>query len=419
MSVETMSGELLLLASNVDNAFVPDDLASRLEMSHVRTVLARSGLDWSTLLNLPAYDHDALAEICHESSHGANSTIHGQLASKAPLEVMRWGNKVAEVQSVLTANRISLTPYRIASEGEPKRLDADAPVSRRSRLVEWLEENASPELIRRLGEIATQQKLVREHPDAHWWAYRKVLRKQLQDHPRTAIQQIKAVNQKRNWHPEDTHRYDYFIALGNAARQEKPTREQIASLETYLEPFDPLVSYFGRQETADLLSRADADPARELMYRLHVIFFAPTVDASVRNVAKAVETIVRHPEILPDESVRFDALNGLIQTLRIRWEIRQTIAENSSKKILDDVDQTLVAVEKAVAMLDSIAVPAGVPESDWQIRKNVIERLMLRPLRTYRTNVAMKHLRGQTTGKTIFDEATHDDDFDTEEDNEP
>jgi hypothetical protein len=406
VAIETASGELLLLAANSEEVFIPGDLAARLETSHVCKVLARSGLDWSALLNLPAYDHEVLGEICDESRKSGNSAVHGQLAAFAPMEVMRWGNKLQEVQNALTAIRISKAPFWTDAKGQPNSLEKEIQLSRRSRLVEWLgDSRVSQELLRRLGEVVTQQKLVRDYPDAHWWAYRKTLRKQLQDRPRTVVQAVKAIDEKQSLHPEDRRRQDYFIALGTAAKREHPTRNQIAAIEECLEPYDPLVSYFARQEIANLLARAGEDPGTELAYRLHVIFFAPTIDASVRNVATALETLIAHPDALPDHSIQFDALNGLIQTLRVRWEVRQSIPETSSKKILDDVDQSLLAIEKGLVSLDSIAASAGVTQNEWRTRKEVIERLMVRPLRTYRIEVEARLLRGQAQARSIIEEA--------------
>jgi hypothetical protein len=406
IAIEMTAGELLLLGSNSDDAFFTDNLAARLETSHIRRLLAQSSLDWSALLNFPAYDHAAIDEICNESSSWANSIMHGQLAATAPLELMRWGNKQQEVQNVLTATRTSPAPFWSSTSGQPNELGEELHLSRRSRLLEWLDDaQSSKELVRRLSEVAEQQKIVRENPDQHWWRYRKALRKQLQERPRSAIQQVKAVDDKKTMHPEDIFRRDYFVALGDAVREPKPTRDQIAALEKYLEPYDPLVSYFGRQETADLLARCGEDAAQELAYRLHVIYYAPVVDASVRNVAKALEALVSHLDTIPDESSRFDAINGLIQTLRVRWEIRQHVKESSSKKLLDDVDQSLVAVEKGVATLDTLASGAGVTEYEWQIRKNVIERMMLRPLRTYRSELQMRQMRGQAKARSIIEEA--------------
>ncbi|MBC8116683.1 MAG: hypothetical protein H7062_19995, partial [Candidatus Saccharimonas sp.] len=60
IAVETAAGELLLMATNSEGVFIPDDLPARLEAPHVRKLLARSGLDWSTPLNFPTYDHAAL-----------------------------------------------------------------------------------------------------------------------------------------------------------------------------------------------------------------------------------------------------------------------------------------------------------------------------------------------------------------------
>ena len=407
MAIETAAGEMLLFGANSDEVFIPGGIAARLELPHVLKVLSRSGLDWSTLLNQPAYDHEALGEICGESRQSANSTFNGLLGGQAPWEVMRWGNKLMEVQASLTTTRLTKAPFWTApADGEPHSLDQEVTLSRRSRLVEWLgDAQVSLELLRRLNEVTTQQKLVHENPDAHWWEYRKTLRQQLQERPRTLVQQVKAIEEKRTLHPEDIRRRDYFSVLGNAVQREKPTREQIAAVEAYLEPYDPLLSYFAKQEIADLLARCDEDAAQELTYRLHVIFFAPTRDASVRNVATALETLVKHPEAIPNDSTRFDVLNGLVQTLRTRWETRQFITETSTRKVLVDVDQSLIAIENGVSSLNEIAASAGVTEAEWEIRKQVIERLLLRPLRSYRAEIKGRQDRSQLHARAVFADA--------------
>ena len=318
---------------------------------------------------------------------------------------MRWGNKIQELQAVLTSTRITKAPFWSAKRGgEPNRLDDEIQLTRRSRLIEWLgDTRVSLELLRRLQEVAMQQKLVQENPDAHWWEYRKTLRQQLRDRPRTMVQQVKAIDEKRTLHPEDVRRRDYFVALGNAARCPKPTRKQIAEVEKYLEPFDPLLSYFARQEIADMLARCDEDAAIEMAYRLHVIFYAPTRDASVHNVAAAIETLVKHPDAIPDDSARFDALNGLLQTLRTRWETRQFISQTSTKKVLEDVDKSLLAVEKGVTALDQLAATPAVSDADWETRKHVLERLLIRPLRSYRADLNARQSRSEMQAKALFD----------------
>lgn len=406
IAIETAPGEFLLFGTNAEDLFIPGDLASRLEMPHVVRILARSGMDWSALLNLPAFDHDALKEICDDTRLSANTSLNGVLAALTPLEVMRWAGKQQEVQAVLTSTRVSKAPFWIApATDEPNQLDQEVHLSRQSRLVEWLgDHQVSLETLRRLREVTTQHKLVYENPDAHWWEYRKALRKQLQDHPRTAVQQVKAIDEKRTLHPEDVRRRDYFAALGNAVdRKKTPTRTQIAAVEAYLEPYDPLLSYFARQEIADLLARCDEDAGRELAYRLHVIYFSPTRDASVRNVATALETLVKHPDAIPDDSTRYDAYNGLIQTMRTRWETRQFISETSAKKVVDDVDKSIIAVEKGVDAMETLAPVAGVPDAEWKMRKQVIDRLLLRPLRAYRNEIRSRQDRSQKHAKAIFD----------------
>jgi hypothetical protein len=407
IAIETAAGEFLLFGSKSEDVFDPNKFISRVELPHVVRILARSGLDWSTLLNQPAYDHEAIGEICADTPRRANSAFNGSLGARTTLEVMRWGNKQQEVQSVLTSTRLTKAPFWTEpSSDEPKRLDEEIHLSRRSRLVEWLgDSRVSLETLRRLGEVAQQQKLVHEHPDTHWWQYRKSLREQLQNRPRAAVQQVKAIDENHRRHPEDLRRKEYFVALGNAVDLKKtPTRQEVAAVEQFIEPYDPLLSYFARQEIADLLARCQADPGRELAYRLHVIFFAPTRDSSVRNVATAIETLVQHPEAMTDDAARFDTLNGLIQVLRSRWETRQFINETSVRKVLKDVDQSIVAAEKGVHAMDELAASAGVADADWKLRRTVIERLLLRPLRSYRAEIKSRQTRSELQTKVLMDE---------------
>ncbi len=408
IAVETAAGELLLLATNSDGVFIPDDLPARLEAPHVRKLLARSGLDWSSPLNFPTYDHAALGEICDEAYTWSNSSANGLLALKAPLDLMRWGTKLQDAQKVLTAVRSTPAPFwnRAAGPagagGEKSNLLAkEAKLSRKSRFLEWLgDSRVSPELLRRLAEVVTQQKLVHDYPEEHWWKYRTALRQQLQDHPRSAIQQVKHVRGVKQAHPEDVTRKHYFEALGDAAPRAKPTDAQIAALEECLEPYDPLLSYFARQEIADFQARSDNNPAGELTHRLHVIFFAPAGEASTRNVASAMELLVRHPEAIPDDARRFDVFNGLIQTLRTRWESRQHTRVLTVPRQITDVDRSVVAIEKTVTAMDELVPATNLTPDDWATRKLVVDRLLLRPLRAYRTDLKTTVQRSEDRNRT-------------------
>ena len=391
MAIETGAGELLLLGTNMPDGVIPADFVARLEAPHIRDLMAHCGLDWCTLLNFPAWDPAALSEISAESRGRANTHGNGLLALQSPFDLMRWGPKLQEVQSVLTALRTTPASFQV---DDPTNPDGIAKyVSRKSRLLEWLNsEEVSPELLRRLSEVATQSKLVQENPDAHWWQYRKELRQQLQQRPRSAVQQV-GLTRQAPLHPEDEKRKDYFVALGVAARE--PTSQHIQAIEELLQPYDPLVSYFAHQEIADLQSRGNVDPAAELANRLHVIYYAPVVDASTRNVTAAIELLVRNPDAVPDPNRRFDILNGLVQTLRSRWEARQGQVLKTPRRQMSDVDRSIVAVDKAVQAMEVLYRDVPIPEDEWQARKHVIDRMLSRPLHTYRSQLQASVQRSQ------------------------
>jgi hypothetical protein len=185
--------------------------------------------------------------------------------------------------------------------------------------------------------------------------------------------------------------------LGVAAH--KPTAELIAEVAKHLQPYDPLVSYFARQEIADLQFRGQTDAVSELEHRLHVIYFAPTVDGSTRNVVTAIELLIKHPEAIPDPGRRYDTLNGLLQTLRNRWESRQSYPVKSARRQLSDVDRSLVAADKGVQTLEDWHHEAHVSDSDWAIRKQVVERILQRPLHDYRTQLQTTATRNETRNR--------------------
>ncbi|MBC8114380.1 MAG: hypothetical protein H7062_08390, partial [Candidatus Saccharimonas sp.] len=303
--------------------------------------------------------------------------------------------------------RTTPAPFWNREGGEKSNLLAgEVKLSRKSRFLEWLgDSRVSAELLRRLSEVVTQQKLVREYPESHWWEYRKALRQQLQDHPRSSIQQVKHVRGVKQAHPEDVTRKSYFEALGDAAQRAKPTDEQIAAVEACLEPYDPLLSYFARQEIADLQARSDTDPVGELAHRLHVIHFAPAGEASTRNVASAIELLVRHPEAIPDGARRFDVLNGLVQTLRTRWESRQNTPVLTVARQLTDVDRSVVAIERAMTAMGELAPSTSLTPDDWATRKQVVDRILLRPLRAYRTELHATAQRNEGRTRAILEQA--------------
>lgn len=406
LAIETSAGELLLLGTNTADVFIPGDLPVRLEAPHIRRVLETCGLDWSALLNYPAYDNSAIGEICAEGHAWSNSHGNGILAFTAPLEVMRWGAKLQEVQKILTAARSTPAPF-LDEKTISKLAEDGSRLSRKSRMLDWLgEDRVSPELLRRLSEVVTQHKLVSENPETHWWEYRKALRQQLQDHPRSKVQQVSHSVGEVQLHVEDEHRKQYFVTLGAAAKQPSPSAEHINAVLEFLQPYDPLLSYFARQEIADLHARGHVDPATELALRLHVIYFAPVADGSTRNVATAIELLVKEPGAIPDAAHRFDILNGLVQTLRSRWELRQTYSVKSPRRQLSDIDRSIVAIEKAIESMAPLHAVAQLSDSDWESRQQVIDRMLLRPLRAYRGQLQAAATRNEGHTQSVIDTAT-------------
>ncbi|MDP1796871.1 MAG: hypothetical protein Q8K78_05295 [Planctomycetaceae bacterium] len=402
--VEVSAGEYLLLGAASPQVLVRDDLAARWE-NRAAEVASVLNWDWSYPLNLPAYDGAALKEAADELHVGPHSAYRTGFAFVAPYEMMRWGAKLQETAMVLSKRRTSAPRFPLPTEtGEPQSL-VSVSKSRKVRYLEWLgAAGENPEVLRRLSEYMGEQKLVREYPDTHWWEYRKILREQLQDHPRTTLQQVKyTTDSPGKWHSEDSRRKGYFEVLGELANDEQAELPAYQSLDSLLEPHDPLLSLFGHQELAELLSRRNKFPADERRHRLHAIYYAPSHDASVRNVVLAIDRLATLPDPELSGAQRFDELNGLLQTLRGRWEARNQRPLKAAQVTLQEMERSQLAVEHALEAMGPLAAEAGHTAEDWASRKEVIERMLLRPFRSHRDELVVRVRESEARTKAILD----------------
>jgi len=369
-AIETAPGELALLGTNSPNGLARKDLVKRLRRSHVRISLAELGWDWSVPLNLPAYDDDALAELSEAGTAGLNCVANGRFAFRLPQEVMRWGPKQQEIYECLSQYA--------------------------GRLLVWDHVDGNdPDLLRRLSEVAGQRELMsaKSYTDRKW-AYRKSVREQLTERPRSVIQQISGGPSKRRLHPEDRRRKNYLAALGAAAKEKSTNTDAVHRVAAYEIPYDPLLSYFVHREAAELYSQTrPRDVRSELNHRLHLAYYADARDRSIRNVVAALQLLCEHADSAPQPQKRFDHINALYQVLRARWQVRGTDQPKSTRIALNDIERTVAALETSFPVMESLNRDLGNSEATWQSRQRYLDMTLVRPLRTFRSRLLPHHLR--------------------------
>ena len=362
MAVEIAHRDFLILGSR--HTLVREGLYERAQTPQVRRTLSHVGLDWCVLLDLPASRTEDLVAFSNGAS-GWTASLTAQpsrLPFSLPVEVMRWAPKQEELQAALATHT--------------------------GRLANWIPEAESPFLLRRLSEVAGQQKLKTQLSN-QYWAYRQSLREEVSTRPASMIQQTSGGGD--GMHEEDRRRIAYFKVLAKAVK----TRDtaDIERLVAFGEPYDPLLSDFVHFEAAALHAKAEnRDVARELRHRLHCVFYASPVDTSVHSVVAALRLVNAHAEAEPDPSTRWDVCNALLQALQTRWEARAGVPpRGTTTEILRDIDSSLSAAEVTMAAMPRITADAGLPSETWTLRKLVLERALLAPVQAYRKQVQQKH----------------------------
>lgn len=359
MLIETGPGEIVFIATRNEEPILSPDLLERAARPQVRTLLSRLGWDWSVLLTMASLDAGAVQELADSEPARANRVAGGRFAFQLPVEVARWGPKQEEINDLLGTHS--------------------------KRLFNLIDDEAGvQDLALRLADVREWQRIIEKHPDV-FWAYRSSLRARLQERPRMTIQQVAHEGLSRALHPEDQRRKAFLLALSEAATQSAPDIESLRRLEQFVEPYDPLVTFFAHHELANLYARAEPpDPAAELAHRLHTVNFGGGSDLSVRNVTAAIDLIIEQPHVLPDPQRRWDTLNALLEVLMRRWQMRAG-AGGASKYEAADVNNSFNAAEAALDAMDELAPEVAVTPGDWKIRRSLLEQRLIRPLRNHRS----------------------------------
>ncbi|RMG42018.1 MAG: hypothetical protein D6725_00310, partial [Planctomycetota bacterium] len=353
--VEPAPGMFLVLASNAADGFGRGNWLARLRRPHVRAVLGDAGWDWANVTQLPMVEAADVLNAAGDARSEPCRPVQTVLAARLPRVILSWGGKMEAIVQKLTV--------------------------RAKTTAIWLRDgDTDPQLQRRLRELRRRGELLADAED-RYWIYRKTLKRMLLDEPQTVIRTVSGTV-RRELHPDDRRRMQYLEALGDAARREHPSAGQIRRVLSFARPFDPLVSLFAEAEAAMLWKRADPrSPRDELACWLHVAFFTSPRDVSVRPITEALRLLCEHPGGPAEGSARVDAVNGLLQLLHERWQLRDRRPTAAPEIALSDATESLMRAEQAVALLDDQV--GGAPELRqwWSARRRVLQGTVLRGLR--------------------------------------
>ncbi len=366
MLIETGTAEMILLGTRSEKGLKRSRLVKRLQAPSVRELLGQLGWDWSFPLNLRAFDDEAVTRLLNKADAPVNTVANNWLTFQLPVEMMRWTKGVSKA-----------TEFEKLVAGET------------GQLLKWsVKKSEERDILDRLADVAGGQKLMANYPD-HWFAYRDVVKKQIQTNPRPTIQLVRGEGLKRKMHPVLRRRLDFLKTLGKAKKKSKPTLDDLAKIEQFESPYDPLISPFYYFELVEFMPRVkNVDPHVELSYRLHTIYYAHAADRSIRNVVDGIHFLVDHPQLMGNRTTQIE-LDGLLQVLKRRWALRGTVSPLETEVVMQDIQKTLQATEFAFAEIERLEKTTRTNKqphlqtSNWKLRKLYITRTLVRPLRTY------------------------------------
>lgn len=362
IAIAVSPGETLFVGGTGTDGVSLADFPERLQADYQRRVLARCGLDWGHVVKVPVLPQSALDKIPSSHASVPNSIADDWIAFAHAADGARWANKWQE-----KLDQVSVLQGRLADLAGEAGQTAD--------------------VRRRMEETKSQQYVMGELTDRPW-SYRAVIKRELQTKPRSRIVQVKGERPHHEMHAVDERRVKYLEALAAAYKSSPPSAEKIHELTKFVAPYDPLLSFFVHHEAAELYSRdPELDPKAEYLHRLHTVYFGDIRDRSIRNVVAALDLIASHPTIAADPADRFDQMNGLMQMLFQRWQLRRGKSPDSADIVMNDITSSIYTAERALAAMGKIRPETGYGADLWVRRKAFFESQLIRPLRTYRGQI--------------------------------
>ncbi|HCS51280.1 MAG TPA: hypothetical protein DIW81_06755 [Planctomycetaceae bacterium] len=357
---DTAPGEILFVAARRSEDILSEGLIERISTPQVQRALSHVGWDWSVAMNLARFELEDLQSVTDKAKA---SVFTGTEAFGRCVEMMRWGNKWNEVRDLLAQN--------------PKRL-----------LSHYADEKETDDILRRLSDVAAREQVLEKHPD-EFWVYRKSVKKRLLDNPRSVIEPVKGEGIQQKMHPEDKRRLNYFETLGEATQQNPCQLSDLLKVEEFKQPFDPLISHFLHAEIAKLYQRCEPpEPERELEHWLYAVYYGGRQERSVRGIHRALELLNENQKL--DPQVKYDHANALMEILRVRWQMRQGHKDISQPVLLIDLKDSLELSQQSLTMMQQIAEENDLNKAETATRVKHLERVLLRTLRSYRTEMLAK-----------------------------
>ncbi len=372
--IQTMPGELILLASDSAQGLIDPGLLAQLQRDHVRREIATAGWDWAQVAILPLVDaHDPLGIFSHASPPRANTVSNNEIAMTVPFESVRPANKQNELNAAFAPHEMQILAAIRGTE------DHD-------------------EVKRRLSALAQEMEILAGMPDQPW-TYRKSLQMEMKQSPRPPQDLVESGRISKVAHPLDVLRRQYFISLGKAlaaASRRELNTTLIGQLDHFTDNFEPLITHFAHYEIVRLYELSGhPSPAEEFRHRLHIVFFTAPTDASVRPVISALQQLVDQPTLIADDAERYDMLNSLLQKMIERWEARTLWEPRSALRVQNDVDLSVAAASRAMAQMESVSAAAHVEKIDFYRRRRFVSNALINPLRDYRDRVLAHRMKSE------------------------